>query len=88
MDHMGQAAIYFTVLDGLNEKDEVVVRAGFLAHDGYIYETLVGRGGILVAIHSEPRAADALAKLHSYGGGNAAIGAWNGRLNDSAARPA
>ena len=37
-------------------------------------------GGVLVAIHSEPRAADALAVLHSYGGGNAAIGAWTGRV--------
>ena len=45
-----------------------------------IFETLAGRGGILVAIRSEPRAADALAILHSYGGGNAAIGAWTGRI--------
>jgi hypothetical protein len=55
-------------------------RAGFQAHDGRIFETLVGRGGVLVAIQSEPRAADALAILHSYGGGNAAIGAWTGRI--------
>jgi len=55
-------------------------RAGFQAHDGRIFEALVGRGGVLVAIQSEPRAADALAILHSYGGGNAAIGAWTGRL--------
>ena len=55
-------------------------RAGFQAHDGFIYETLTARGGILVAIDSEPRAADALAILHSYGGGNAAIGAWTGRV--------
>ena len=55
-------------------------RVGFQPHDGRIFETLVGRGGILVAIRSEPRAADALAILHSYGGGNAAIGAWIGRL--------
>jgi hypothetical protein len=55
-------------------------RAGFQAHDGYIFETLTGRGGILVAVRSEPRAADVLAKLHSYGGGNAAIGAWTGRV--------
>jgi hypothetical protein len=54
-------------------------RAGFQAHDGHIYETLVDRGGILVAVHNLPRAADALAKLHAYGGGNAAIGAWAGR---------
>ena len=55
-------------------------RAGFQAHDGYIYETLTGRGGILVAVRSEPRAADVLAKLHAYGGGNAAIGAWTGKV--------
>jgi len=55
-------------------------RVGFQSHDGRIFETLAGRGGILVAIHSEPRAADALALLHSYGGGNAAIGAWTGRV--------
>lgn len=55
-------------------------RVGFQAHDGRIYETLTARGGVLVAIHSEPRAADALAVLLSYGGGNAAIGAWTGRV--------
>jgi hypothetical protein len=55
-------------------------RVGFQSHDGRIFELLVGRGGILAAIHSEPRAADALAIFHSYGGGNAAIGAWTGRV--------
>jgi hypothetical protein len=55
-------------------------RVGFQPHDGRIFETLTGRGGVLVAIRSEPRAADALAILHSYGGGNAAIGAWTGRV--------
>lgn len=55
-------------------------RAGFQAHDGFIYETLTARGGVLVAIEGEPRAADALALLHAYGGGNAAIGAWRGRV--------
>ena len=55
-------------------------RVGFQAHGGRIFEALVGRGGVLVAIKSEPRAADALAILHSYVGGNAAIGAWTGRL--------
>ena len=55
-------------------------RVGFQAHDGRIFETLTGRGGVLVAIRTEPRAADALAILHSYGGGNAAIGAWTGRV--------
>jgi hypothetical protein len=55
-------------------------RVGFQAHDGRIFEVLTARGGILVAIHSEPRAADSLAILFSYGGGNAAIGAWTGRV--------
>ena len=55
-------------------------RVGFQAHDGRIFEVLTARGGVLVAVHSEPRAADALAILHSYGGGNAAIGAWTGRV--------
>ena len=55
-------------------------RVGFQAHDGRIFETLIGRGGVLVAVRSEPRAADALALFHSYGGGNAAIGAWSGRV--------
>ena len=55
-------------------------RVGFQAHDGRIFDTLTARGGVMVAIHSEPRAADALAVLHSYGGGNAAIGAWRGRV--------
>ncbi len=55
-------------------------RAGFQAHDGLIFETLLGKGGVLVAVRDAPRASDALAVLHSYGGGNAAIGAWAGRL--------
>ena len=40
-------------------------RVGFQAHDARIFETLTGRGGVLVAIRSEPRAADALAILPS-----------------------
>jgi len=55
-------------------------RVGFQAHDARIFEALVGRGGVLVAVRGEPRAADALALMHSYGGGNAAIGAWAGRI--------
>ena len=55
-------------------------RVGFQAHDGRIFEALTGRGGVLVAVRSESRAADALALFHSYGGGNAAIGAWSGRI--------
>jgi hypothetical protein len=55
-------------------------RVGFQAHDGRIFDALAARGGVLVAIEGDPRAADALAILHSYGGGNAAIGAWTGRV--------
>jgi hypothetical protein len=55
-------------------------RVGFQPHDARIFEALAARGGVLVAIRSEPRAADALAILLSYGGGNAAIGAWTGRV--------
>lgn len=55
-------------------------RAGFQAHDGFIFQTLTARGGILVGVESAPLASDALTVLHSYGGGNAAIGAWAGRV--------
>jgi hypothetical protein len=55
-------------------------RAGFQPHDGLIFETLIGRGGVLVAVQDAPRAADALAVMQSYGGGNAAIGAWGNRV--------
>ncbi|HEV8317699.1 MAG TPA: hypothetical protein VGQ10_09825 [Vicinamibacterales bacterium] len=55
-------------------------RIGFQTHDGRIFDTLTSRGGVLVSVTSDPRAADALAILHSYGGGNAAIGAWSGRV--------
>jgi hypothetical protein len=55
-------------------------RVGFQMHDCFIFETLTARGGVLVAVRSEVRAADALATLHAYGGGNAAIGAWTGRV--------
>lgn len=55
-------------------------RVGFQSHDCRIFEVLTGRGGVLVALHNAPRAADGLAIFHSYGGGNAAIGAWSGRV--------
>lgn len=57
-----------------------MTRVGFQTHEGQTYERLAERGGVLVAVRSESRAADALATLHSCGGGNAAIGAWTGRL--------
>ena len=53
---------------------------GFQSHDGRIYQALVEKGGVLVSIRNEPRAADAITVFHNYGGGNAAIGAWSGRL--------
>jgi hypothetical protein len=55
-------------------------RAGFQPHDGLIYETLTDRGGVLVAVEDSSRASDALSVLLSFGGGNAAIGAWAGRV--------
>ncbi len=55
-------------------------RAGFQEHDGVIFARLVEKGGVLVAVSGDARAADALATLHAYGGGNAAIGAWTGRV--------
>lgn len=54
--------------------------AGFQPHDGVIFERLVARGGVLVGVSSEGRASDALSTLHAYGGGNAAIGTWTGRV--------
>ena len=55
-------------------------RVGFQPHDGLIYETLTERGGICVAVGGAPRVADALQVMFSYGGGNAAIGAWGDRV--------
>jgi len=55
-------------------------RVGFQLHDGQIFEALTLRGGVLVAVRGEARAADALSALHNYGAGNAAIGAWTGRV--------
>jgi hypothetical protein len=87
--HLGSAAAAGPLVDALQGGDRgletvglaaTMKRVGFQAHDGQIFETLLARGGVLVAIRSEPRAADALGVLHSYGGGNAAIGAWTGRL--------
>jgi hypothetical protein len=89
IEGIGAVAAHGPLLETLQEnghdlaKDGLkgaIARAGFQQHDGQIYEKLTARGGILVAIHNEPRAADALATLHAYGGGNAAIGAWAGRL--------
>jgi len=51
-------------------------RAGFLPHDGHIYEALVERGGVLVAVEHGARAAEALARLHAFGAGNAALGTY------------
>jgi hypothetical protein len=89
MKTLGTVLARGPLVDALQGSDEglktsglggTMTRAGFQAHDGYIYETLTGRGGVLVGVLTEPRSADALAKLHAYGGGNAAIGAWTGRV--------
>jgi len=65
---------------GLPEGVDGLMRGvGFQAHDGRIFARLVERGGVLVAVSSDARAADAMAVMHAYGGGNAAIGAWRGR---------
>ena len=86
---LGQAVAAGTLVGALQGGDEAlgkigiaasIRRAGFQAHDGVIFETLTARGGVLVGIDSEPLAADALTVLHAYGGGNAAIGAWTGRV--------
>jgi hypothetical protein len=84
---LGAVLVRGPLLDALESPDlrkrglgAAMRRAGFQQHDGRIFETLAARGGVLVAIRSEPAAADALALLHSYGGGNAAIGAWSGRV--------
>ncbi|MGE5358510.1 MAG: hypothetical protein ACM3NQ_05785 [Bacteroidales bacterium] len=57
-----------------------MTRVGFQTHDGQIFEALTGKGGVLVGVEGEPRAADALAVMHSFGGANAAIGAWSNRV--------
>jgi len=68
--------------EGLSKRGltATVRRAGFQPHDGQIFQRLLASGGVLVSVVTETRAADALARLHSYGGGNAAIGAWSGRI--------
>ena len=86
---LGAAIARGPLVDALQGADEglgrtgiaaTMRRAGFQAHDGFIFETLTARGGVLVGIESEALAADALTVLHAYGGGNAAIGAWTGRV--------
>jgi hypothetical protein len=53
--------------------DGLMRASGFQSHDGRIFARLVERGGVLVAVTSDARAADALSVMHAYGGGNAAI---------------
>ncbi len=85
---VGGALVGGSLLDAIGGEGELakgglanaLKRVGFQAHDGRIFETLTARGGVLVAVRSEPRAADALSTLHCHGGANAAIGAWTGRL--------
>ena len=86
---LGPVVATGSMIDALQGRDAALVakgvaatmrRVGFQPHDGLIFERLTERGGVLVAVDSEPRAADALAVLHAFGGGNAAIGAWRGRV--------
>ena len=82
---VGRGPLVATLQGGANDLSKLGLsgtmrRVGFQPHDSRIFDALTGRGGILVALLTEPRAADALAILHSYGGGNAAIGAWTGRV--------
>lgn len=65
---------------GADGVDGLMRASGFQSHDGRIFARLVERGGVLVAVTSDSRAADAMAVMHAYGGGNAAIGAWRGRV--------
>ncbi len=87
--NLGATVLYGTLVDILNGDGKELVsqgiaatarRAGFQPHDGVIFERLTARGGVLVAVSSEGRSSDALSTLHAYGGGNAAIGAWAGRV--------
>ena len=82
---LGVGSLVTTLQGGTRDLGKVGIaaamrRAGFQPHDGLIYETLTERGGVLVAIEDPARASDALAVMLSYGGGNAAIGAWAGRV--------
>ena len=77
---IGDVIVHGPLVGALQGLDKDLDRNGVAAHDGYIYETLTARGGVLVSVHSEPRAADALTVLFATGGGNAAIGAWAGRV--------
>tara|TARA_B100001123_G_scaffold38637_2_gene39902 strand:+ start:10297 stop:10758 length:462 start_codon:yes stop_codon:yes gene_type:complete len=86
---LGDVVAYGSLIQELQGSDDglsgtgvaaTIRRVGFQPHDGFIFQTLTERGGVLVAVESESRAADVLALFHSYGGGNAAIGAWSGRV--------
>ena len=86
---LGNVVAYGSLIAELQGSDDglgrtgvaaTIRRVGFQPHDGFIFQTLTERGGVLVAVESESRADDALALFHSYGGGNAAIGAWSGRV--------
>jgi hypothetical protein len=87
--HLGEAVAQGPLVVALNGKGGELAslgiaatarHAGFQGHDGVIFERLTARGGILVGVTSESRAAEALTTFHAFGGGNAAIGAWSGRV--------
>lgn len=87
--NVGPALLHGPLIEVLNAGEKELAakgiaatarHAGFQSHDGVIFERLVARGGVLVGVASEGRSSDALSTLHAYGGGNAAIGAWTGRV--------
>src|SRR3954466_13173051 len=66
---IGQVIAHGPLIDALQGPDRdflrlglagTMRRVGFQSHDARIFEVLAGRGGVLVSIRSEPRAADAL----------------------------
>jgi hypothetical protein len=86
--NLGQGALHGPLISVLDADNGLLTlgiagtarRAGFQSHDGVIFERLVAKGGVLVAVSSEGRGSEAVSTLHAYGGGNAAIGAWTGRV--------
>ena len=86
---LGSTCVHGPIIEALQGSDRLLTRCGigvsakrigFQLHDGQIFETLTARGGVLVAVATDARASDALTVLLSYGGGNAAISAWLGRV--------
>ncbi len=86
---LGTTCVHGSIIEALQGTDRLLARCGigasvkkigFQLHDGQIFETLTARGGVLVSVATDARVSDALTVLLSYGGGNAAISAWLGRV--------